>query len=63
VFNATMVQAGSAINVTLGTLASGGVNTSPATGGTLSWTPDANATDLAGNKSTTASVAATGPAF
>jgi hypothetical protein len=62
VFNATMVQTGSSIKVTLGTLASGSVS-GPVTGGTLSWTPDANATDLANNRVTTTSVSARGPAF
>ncbi len=63
VFNATMVQNGAAITVTLGSLVSGGVQAAAVTGGTLTWTPSASATDLAGNKSSTTSVSAPGPAF
>jgi hypothetical protein len=35
----------------------------PATGGKLTWTPNSKATDLAGNKVSTAKVTAAGPAF
>jgi hypothetical protein len=60
VFNATMVQSGAAITVTLGTLASGGVNgTSPGTA-TLQWFPSSTALDLAGNAASTTSRNETG---
>ena len=63
VFNATMVQNGAAITVTLGSLASGSVQATAATGGTVTWTPSNTATDLAGNKCSTASVSTPGPAL
>ena len=63
VFNGTMAQTGATIAVTFGTRISGGVNTVAATGGTITWTPDTNATDLAGNKVTNQLVSAAGPAF
>jgi peptidoglycan/xylan/chitin deacetylase (PgdA/CDA1 family) len=63
IFNATMVQKGAAITVTLGALTSGSVQATPVTGGTLSWTPSNGATDLAGNKCATTSTSTVGPAF
>ena len=63
IFNGTMAQSGAAITVTLGTKVSGSVNSAAVTGGTLSWAPDMNATDLAGNKVTNKAVSATGPAL
>jgi hypothetical protein len=57
-----MVQNGAAITVTLGPVASGSV-TAAAIGGTVTWTPSNKATDLAGNKCSTTSVSALGPAF
>jgi hypothetical protein len=63
VFDATMVQNGAAITVTLGNLISGFVQPTAVTGGALAWTPSAGATDLAGNKCSTTSVSAPGPAF
>jgi peptidoglycan/xylan/chitin deacetylase (PgdA/CDA1 family) len=62
IFKATMVQNGAAITVTLGPVASGSV-TAAAIGGTVTWTPSNKATDLAGNKCSTTSVSALGPAF
>jgi chitinase len=53
VFTATMAQSGAAITVTLGTLSSGTVATAGGAGGTMSWTPSATATDVAGNACTT----------
>jgi hypothetical protein len=53
VFTATMAQSGAAITVTLGTLSSGTVTTAGGAGGTMSWTPSATATDVAGNACTT----------
>jgi peptidoglycan/xylan/chitin deacetylase (PgdA/CDA1 family) len=63
VFNGTMVQTGSAITVTLGSLASGTVNSKAVTGGTLTWTASSGATNLAGVKGLSTSVTAPGPAF
>ncbi len=63
IFNATMVQNGAAITVTLGSLASGSVQATAVTGGTITWTPSNEALDLAGNKCSTTSVSAAGPAF
>ena len=62
VFNATIVQNGAAITVTLGSLASGNVAAAVA-GGTVTWTPSNKATDLAGNKCSTTTASAPGPAF
>jgi hypothetical protein len=63
VFNATMHQSGVAIMVTVGTKLSGNVNSAAVTGGTLYWTPDTSATDLAGNRVLNKAVSTTGPAF
>jgi len=63
VFNATMVQNGAAIQVTLSSTVSGGVNNSAVSGGTLSWSAATGATDLAGNAVARGSVSASGPAF
>ena len=62
-FNATMVQNGPRITVTLGNLVSGVLASKRVTGGTLTWTPSTNSTDLAGNKNTTAQASTRGPAF
>jgi hypothetical protein len=53
VFTATMARSGAAITVTLGTLSSGTVTTAGGAGATMSWTPSATATDVAGNACTT----------
>jgi hypothetical protein len=58
-----MVQNGAAITVTVGALQSGSLQTTRVTGGTLVWTADTRATDLAGNTTTNTSVSAAGPAF
>lgn len=50
-FNATMVQAGASITITLGTLAGGTVRTET-TAAALSWPSSATPTDLAGNACT-----------
>jgi Concanavalin A-like lectin/glucanases superfamily/Bacterial Ig domain/Fibronectin type III domain len=63
VFSATMVQNGASISVTLGSLLSGSVNSARVSGGTLSWTPSATATDLAGNHAKTTAASSPGPAF
>jgi hypothetical protein len=42
---------------------SGTVSATPATGGTLTWTPSATAKNLAGIKCATTAVTAPGPAF
>jgi hypothetical protein len=63
IFNGTMEQGGAAITLTLGSKVSGSVNSAAVTGKTVTWTPDTNATDDAGNKVTNKSVSATGPAF
>ena len=63
VFAATMVQNGASITVTLGSLSRGAVNKTVVAGGTMTWTPSSSATDLAGNKCSTKSAAAPGPAF
>jgi hypothetical protein len=62
-FTATMSETGPSVTVALGSLSSGGLLATPATGGTLKWTPNGKATDLAGNKVSTAKVNAAGPAF
>ncbi len=62
-FAATMVQSGASITITLGTLTSGAVSSTPVTGGTVTWTPSATATNLAGVRCATTSVSAAGPAF
>jgi chitinase len=57
-FNATMVQSGSSVTVTLGSPISG----APLTAGnaTISWRPSSAAKDLAGKSSTTTAVSETG---
>jgi hypothetical protein len=62
-FNATMVLNGSVVVVNLGAIASGARRTAAVTGGTVTWTPDTAATDLAGNKVTNTAVSVAGPAF
>jgi hypothetical protein len=49
VLNATMVQSGSAITITMGTIRSGTVDTGQTKTGAMVWTPSTTATDLAGN--------------
>ncbi|MDT0184856.1 Ig-like domain-containing protein [Microbacterium sp. ARD31] len=64
VFNATMVSnvitvngmPVTAVTVTVGTNVSGGSLRTVSTGGTMTWSPSASATDLAGNKNSTAPV-------
>ena len=63
IFAGTMTQNGAAVTVTLGARTSGAVNAAAVTGGTFTWAPDTNATDLAGNKVTNAATSAAGPAF
>ena len=63
VLGGTMVQSGAAVTVTLGALQSGGLQATRVTGGTLVWSPDTRATDLAGNTTTNTTVSAAGPAF
>ena len=60
-FNATMVQTGSSITVTLGSKIPGGTTVTAGTG-TISWRPSASAKDLAGKSSTTTTVTETGGA-
>ena len=52
-FDATMVQSGNAITITLGALRSGTLAPAPAAAGTLTWKPSATATDAVGNAATT----------
>ena len=59
----TMVASGSDITVTLGAVSSGGVQAAPVTSGTLTWTPDTAATDLAGNPLAATPFTTSGPAF
>jgi chitinase len=59
VFNATMVQSGSEITITLGTRRSGTVRTNT-TAIAMTWRGSATATDLAGNASTTVTISETG---
>jgi chitinase len=61
-FDATMAQSGNAITITLGALRSGTLAAVPAGAGTLTWTPSAAATDLAGNPAATTLVTETGAA-
>ena len=64
VFNATIVQNGAAITVTAGLAWSAAPSRrQPVTGGTLTWTPSNEATDLAGNPCSTTNAQAPGPAF
>ena len=58
----TMVMSANTVTVTLGAVSSGAVNAS-AVAGTLAWTPDVVATDLAGNPASAAAVLETGPLF
>jgi hypothetical protein len=58
-----MAQGGAAIALTLGSKVSGNVNSTAVTGKTVTWTPDTNATDYAGNKVTNKTVSTPGPAF
>jgi hypothetical protein len=59
----TMIVTGTTIVVTLGAPSSGGVMAAPVTGGTLTLTPQATVTDLAGNPLSTAALLRRGPAF
>ena len=69
VFDATMAlgAAGTGLTVTLGSLRSGSVkaasNANVKKNGPLKWTPDVRATDLAGNRVSTAAVSKAGTAF
>jgi signal peptidase I len=49
-FGATMVQSGSKVTVTLGSLTAGAVRSTPPPAGTMEWGPSNVATDLAGNQ-------------
>jgi Bacterial Ig domain len=60
-FNATMVQAGATITITLGALTGGTVQTD-ATTGVMAWNPSATATDLAGNACSTTAANESGAA-
>ena len=62
-FNATMVQNGASITLTLGAKHSGQQMTTAVKGGTVTWTPSAAVTDAAGNKASTTAVSTPGPAF
>jgi hypothetical protein len=62
-FAGTMSETGPSVTVVLESLSSGGVLATPGMGGKLTWTPNSKATDLAGNKVSTAKVTAAGPAF
>jgi phosphodiesterase/alkaline phosphatase D-like protein len=62
-FNAAMVQSGGSITITLGTRINGSVAGGVVRGGTLTWTPDSSATNLAGVACKTTAVTAAGPAF
>jgi hypothetical protein len=59
----TIARSGVDVKVTLGALSRGSVQTRAVTGGTLAWTPDTVATDLAGNAALATPVARAGPAF
>jgi hypothetical protein len=58
-----MVQSGGSITITLGTRINGSVAGGVVRGGTLTWTPDSSATNLAGVACKTTAVTAAGPAF
>jgi Bacterial Ig domain len=62
VLNATMVQSGSAIVVTIGTLRSGTVDTGVNKTGGMVWTPATTATDVAGNACAATAATESGPA-
>ena len=59
-FNATMVQSGATVTVTLGSLASGTVKTNT-TAKAMTWKPSSTAADGAGNGCSTASKTESGP--
>jgi hypothetical protein len=60
IFNATMVQSGTAIVITLGTIVSGGANIGThATNSTMTWVPSATAQDWAAHAVGTATVTET----
>jgi peptidoglycan/xylan/chitin deacetylase (PgdA/CDA1 family) len=61
--NATMVQTGTSIKITLGSIASGTVASKVVTGGSIVWTPSSGAKNLAGVSTLTTSVSTPGPAF
>jgi peptidoglycan/xylan/chitin deacetylase (PgdA/CDA1 family) len=63
VWNATMVQNGTSIKITLGTLVSGTINATAVKGGTVTWTPGSGAKGLSGLGSLTTPVSIPGPAF
>ena len=62
-FNATMVQNGPRITVTLGNLVSGVLASKRVTGGTLTGISSTNSLTWPGNKNTTAQASTRGPAF
>lgn len=62
-WNATMVQTGTSIKVTLGSIASGTISSTALTGGTVAWAPGTGAKNLAGVGSLTTPVSTAGPAF
>src|SRR5213078_2921257 len=59
-FNATMVMSGNTVTVTVTSLASGAVQGTAASNGTMQWSPSASALDLAGHAVGTATVNETG---
>lgn len=59
-FNATMVQSGSTITITLGSAISNAGQLRTVASATMVWTPASTATDLAGNKCSTAPVTESG---
>jgi peptidoglycan/xylan/chitin deacetylase (PgdA/CDA1 family) len=62
-WNATMVQTGTSIKITLGSIASGTISATAVKGGTVVWTPSSGGKGLGGVGSLTTPVQTTGPAF
>jgi len=62
-WNATMVQTGTSIKVTLGSISSGTISSTAVTGGTVAWTPSSGVKNLAGVGSLTTPISTAGPAF
>jgi hypothetical protein len=62
-WNATMVQTGTSIKITLGSIASGTISSKAVKGGTVTWTPSSGAKNLGGVGSLTTPVSTAGPAF
>jgi peptidoglycan/xylan/chitin deacetylase (PgdA/CDA1 family)/sulfur relay (sulfurtransferase) complex TusBCD TusD component (DsrE family) len=62
-WNATMVQTGTSIKITLGSIASGTISSTAVKGGTVTWTPSSGAKNRGGVGSLTTPVSTAGPAF